>query len=83
MPTVVLEAIASSDLWIWHAFFGMPGTHNDISILDHSPLFTNLVQGIAPEAHFAVNGRQYNMGYYLADGIYPDWATLVKTISEP
>lgn len=24
-PTIVLEAVASQDLWIWHAFFGMPG----------------------------------------------------------
>ncbi|XP_059668973.1 uncharacterized protein LOC132314078 [Cornus florida] len=26
MPTLILEAIASKDLWIWHALFGMPAT---------------------------------------------------------
>ncbi|XP_018458072.2 uncharacterized protein LOC108828914 [Raphanus sativus] len=25
-PTIVLEAVASQDLWIWHAFFGAPET---------------------------------------------------------
>uniref|UniRef100_A0A0D3BTK1 DDE Tnp4 domain-containing protein n=1 Tax=Brassica oleracea var. oleracea TaxID=109376 RepID=A0A0D3BTK1_BRAOL len=24
-PTIVFEAVASQDLWIWHAFFGPPG----------------------------------------------------------
>ncbi|XP_058223192.1 uncharacterized protein LOC131332896 [Rhododendron vialii] len=39
--------------------------------------------GRAPPAHFVVNGSQYDTGYYLADGIYPKWATLVQTISQP
>ncbi|SAM03448.1 hypothetical protein [Absidia glauca] len=24
-PSIILEAVASHDLWIWHAFFGLPG----------------------------------------------------------
>jgi hypothetical protein len=81
--TIILEAVASNDLWIWHAFFGMPGSHNDINVLHRSPLFDNLAEGRAPEVNFSVNGHDYTMGYYLADGIYPTWATLVKSITAP
>jgi hypothetical protein len=38
-PTIVLEAVASTDLWIWHAFFGLPGSFNDINVLHISYLF--------------------------------------------
>ena len=30
--TVMLEAVASYDMHIWHAFVGMPGASNDIII---------------------------------------------------
>ncbi|KAI3664965.1 hypothetical protein L6452_43580 [Arctium lappa] len=30
-PTIILEAVASVDLWIWHAFFGIAGSRNDIN----------------------------------------------------
>jgi len=82
-PTIILEAIASNCLWIWHAFFGMPGSHNDINVLHRSPLFAKLAEGRAPEVNYTINGHDYTMGYYLADGIYPSWATLVKSISQP
>jgi hypothetical protein len=82
-PTIILEVVASVDMWIWHAFFGMSGSCNDINVLHHSPLFDNLAQGIGPEVNYTVNGREYNMRYYLTNGIYPPWATLISGISRP
>ncbi|GKB16416.1 ALP1-like protein [Tanacetum coccineum] len=32
-PFILLEAITSNDLWIWHAFFGVAGMNNDENIL--------------------------------------------------
>jgi hypothetical protein len=61
----------------------MPGSYNDINVLHRSPVFDNLARGIAPEVHFTVNGTNYNMGYYLADNIYPPWATLISGIPSP
>ena len=82
-PTVVLEAVATHDLWIWHAFFGMPGSNNDLNVLDRSDLFEGFINGRSSSVEYSVNGRIYNTPYYLADGIYPNWAGFVKTISNP
>jgi hypothetical protein len=38
------------------------------------------VQGEAPTLEYTLNGHNYNMCYYLAGGIYPNWSTFVKTI---
>ncbi|XP_029148303.1 uncharacterized protein [Arachis hypogaea] len=69
--TIVLEVVASSDLWIWHAFFGVSGSNKDINVLDHSPVFNDIMNDRAPEVNYTINGNNYTMGYYLADGIYP------------
>ncbi|XP_010450364.1 PREDICTED: uncharacterized protein LOC104732513 [Camelina sativa] len=82
-PTIVLEAVASYDLWIWHAFFGAPGTMNDLNILDRSNVFDDILNGNAPEVNYFVNGREYNLAYYLTDGIYPKWATFIQSIRLP
>jgi hypothetical protein len=71
-PTVTLEAVA----------FGMPGSHNNRNVLDTSPLFSNTLNGQGPKCEYKINGNnyQYHEGYYLANGIYPYWATFVKKI---
>src|SRR5438128_1151707 len=66
-PTIILEAVASQDLWIQHAFWGLPGSLNDINVLHHSPLFTKIVEGEGPEVNYSINDHNYTMGYYLAD----------------
>ncbi|XP_020270675.1 uncharacterized protein LOC109845820 [Asparagus officinalis] len=81
--TVILEAVASYDLWIWHAFLGLPGSLNDINVLDRSPVFDDIESGEAPRVNFTVNGREYNLAYYLADGIYPKWPVFVQSIQMP
>ncbi|XP_048600198.1 putative nuclease HARBI1 isoform X1 [Brassica napus] len=82
-PTIVLEAVASQNLWIWHAFFGLPGTLNDINVLDRSPVFDDILQGRAPKVKFKVNNHTYRMAYYLTDGIYPNWSTFIQSIPLP
>lgn len=33
--------------------------------------------------NFTINGQQYNMTYYLIDGIYPKWATFIQLFTCP
>ncbi|XP_050222517.1 uncharacterized protein LOC126672607 [Mercurialis annua] len=43
----------------------------------------NLAQGIAPPTNYVIHGKEYDMGYYLADSIYPKWSNIVQTIHDP
>ena len=46
-------------------------------------MFDDIMQGRAHPVQFKINGTSYNMGYYLAYGIYPNWPIFVKTIPMP
>ena len=81
--SIILEAVASQDLWIWHAFFGTPGSLNDLNVLSRSPLFDKMMEGTTPQVSFEVNGNTYDQGYYLTDGIYPPWASFIQSINLP
>ncbi|XP_071699219.1 protein ALP1-like [Rutidosis leptorrhynchoides] len=81
VPTIMLEAVASYDNWIWHAFFGVAGSNNDLNVLNASNLFNSMLNEETEDIPFTVNGVKYKRGYYLADGIYPWWASFVKAFS--
>nr|GEY47403.1 hypothetical protein [Tanacetum cinerariifolium] len=53
--------------------------NNDINVLDNSSLFDDILNDTAPVVPYVANGVGYEKGYYLADGIYPQWATFVKS----
>ncbi|XP_076909480.1 uncharacterized protein LOC143566756 [Bidens hawaiensis] len=55
-PMIILEDVASYDLWIWHAFFGTPDSCNDINVLQQSPIFGDVLSGRAPNVSYVVNG---------------------------
>jgi hypothetical protein len=55
-PTIILEVVTIYDLWIWHSFFSISGSHNDINTLHRSLVFNILARGIGPVVNFMVNG---------------------------
>jgi hypothetical protein len=61
----------------------MYGSHNDINVLNYCPAFNRIMEGTAPMVSYEINGNAYDKPYYLVDGIYHDWAKLVKTIFNP
>jgi hypothetical protein len=85
VPTIVLEAVATRDNRIWHAFFGCPGTLNDINILGRSPLVTNVMNRTFGQLNYSVTpaGAARTRGYFLTDGIYPDYDIFIKAFSAP
>ncbi|GKA51530.1 ALP1-like protein isoform X1 [Tanacetum coccineum] len=57
------------------------GANNDPSVLNHSSLFDNFLDDITPVVPYEVNGVTFEKGYYLADEIYPQWATFFKSFT--
>ena len=53
-PTVVLEAVADSSCRFWHFFFGLPGSLNDLNVLDRSALLHDAINGRSPIVEYQV-----------------------------
>ncbi|XP_071688777.1 uncharacterized protein [Rutidosis leptorrhynchoides] len=67
--TIMLEVVASYDMWIWHAFFGLAGSKNDINVLNESDLFEDLLDGRAPEE---IGGRILTVNKAASKGSRPE-----------
>ena len=81
--SIISEAIADKSLWIWYAYFGMPGSNNNVNVLDRSLFVNNMLIGPFHDLSFVVNGKQYPQYCLLADGIYPPWSYFVQIIHAP
>lgn len=75
---VMLETVASQYLWIWHVFFGITGSNNNIDVL--TDVFNDVMQQHAPKVHYSINNIEFGMSYYIWHDIYPEWITFVKSI---
>jgi hypothetical protein len=64
-----------------HVFGNITKRTYHLTVLYNSPLFDDLLDGIAPVVSFEVNGVTLDQGYYLADGIYPEWSFFVKSFT--
>ncbi|XP_076960655.1 uncharacterized protein LOC143637084 [Bidens hawaiensis] len=83
VPKVSLQAIFSHNLWIWSANFGSVGSNNDINVLNASPVLEYYISRSIHVLPFYANDTFYRHGYYLGDGMYPEYSIIVKTFQDP
>jgi Plant transposon protein len=83
--TIILEAIADNNCYIWYIFFGEPGSLNDLNVLKKSSIVGDILNQtfdtkIDP---YTVDGIQRDWLYFLVDGIYPPWSIFIKPFRAP
>ena len=81
--SVIAEAIAGHDMYFWHVFLGCPGSLNDLNVMGVSSLASTYMESAARTMKYTVGDTEFEGAFFLADGIYPSYAYLMKTISNP
>lgn len=78
--SVTMETVCDEDLYNWHFFIGCAGSNNDLIVIRQSPLYHSIMSGTWPPDRFeyVVKGRSRRLLYYLADGIYPQYAVFAR-----
>jgi hypothetical protein len=87
LATISCEAVADLNIYCNHWFVGRAGTKNDLTVIDNSPLFFDILSDcrrIRLPHSFEIDGITRNwLMYYLYDGIYPLYAIFVRQIHAP
>lgn len=64
------------------SFLYVPGSNNDVTVLDRPPFVHDMLWGDSNDMKFTINEVEYSRYYMLADGIYPSWSCLVRSTHE-
>ena len=82
-PTLVLQAVTDNKTKFLDLQFGAPGTANDISVWQQSPLKHLIAQNKLPRLPQVLGGQERDMPYLLGDDIYPKCGLFAKGFSNP
>ena len=77
--SIILEAIGDQSLHIWHMFFGLLASNNDLNVFDWPPLIMDILTRASVDIFFQFMYLRY---YLLADGIYLSWSCFVHSIHQ-
>ena len=81
--SVVAEAVASSDMYFWHVCLRFLGLLNDIQVMERSTITMAYLESPAASIKYTIRDTQFEGAFFLADILYPNYAHLMKIISEP
>ena len=81
--SIVAEAICGHDMYFYQVYVGLPGSLNDIAIMGQTTMQSNYMESGAIDMTYTIAGEEFTGAYFLADGIYPDFPYLVKSVAEP
>lgn len=83
-PTMRLEIFCDDNLRVWSLNFGVPGSRNDVTIMDHSPFFRAVRNGQWPSVRpkVCIAGHQLKRFYFLVDGIYPRFSIFLLPLAD-